>query len=151
MIIIKPVVKQNQTAKSAHSAWISYSDMMAALLLVFVLVLCYTIYQYFSLLETKTAELDAQAALLNSQKAQLLDQQNDLDSALSEIDIQKGLVNLDKAPFLHGGNSYRVGTEAGHLGQPLLGETGHLSALLLPGDAGETHQGHLTPQQVHRG
>ena len=30
------------------AAWISYSDMMAALLLVFVLVLCYTIYQYFS-------------------------------------------------------------------------------------------------------
>lgn len=83
------------------AAWISYSDMMAALLLVFVLVLCYTIFQYFSLLETKTAELDAQAALLSSQqdtlddqRAQLLDQQNSLDSALSEIDIQKGLLNV---------------------------------------------------------
>ncbi|MBN1777222.1 MAG: OmpA family protein [Clostridiales bacterium] len=85
------------------AAWISYSDMMAALLLVFVLVLCYTIYQYFSLLETKTAELDAQTALLTAQQetldeqqAQLLDQQNNLTSALSEIEIQKGLLNVQE-------------------------------------------------------
>jgi chemotaxis protein MotB len=78
------------------AAWISYSDMMAALLLVFVLVLCYTIFQYFSLLETRSAELDEQQALLTSQKAQLLDQQNDLDSALTEIDVQKGLLNVQQ-------------------------------------------------------
>lgn len=85
------------------AAWISYSDMMAALLLVFVLVLCYTIFQYFSLLETKTAELEAQSALLYSQQdtldeqqAQLLDKQNALDSALTEIDTQKGLLNVQE-------------------------------------------------------
>ncbi len=85
------------------AAWISYSDMMAALLLVFVLVLCYTIYQYFSLLETKTAELEAQSALLSSQQetlddqqAQLLDKQNALTSALTEIDTQKGLLNVQQ-------------------------------------------------------
>ncbi|MFH1880326.1 MAG: OmpA family protein [Bacillota bacterium] len=85
------------------AAWISYSDMMAALLLVFVMVLCYTIYQYFTLLETKTAELDAQSALLSSQQAtldeqqaQLLDKQNDLTSALTEIDEQKGLLNVQE-------------------------------------------------------
>ena len=77
--------------------------MMAALLLVFVLVLCYTIYQYFSLLETKTAELDAQTALLTSQQetldeqqSQLLDQQNSLTSALTEIEVQKGLLNVQE-------------------------------------------------------
>ena len=76
---------------------------MAALLLVFVLVLCYTIYQYFSLLETKTAELEAQSALLSSQQetlddqqAQLLDKQNALTSALTEIDTQKGLLNVQQ-------------------------------------------------------
>ncbi len=85
------------------AAWISYSDMMAALLLVFVLVLCYTIYQYFSLLETKTAELDAQSMLLSAQQetldeqqSQLLDKQNQLDSALTEIDSQKGLLNVQE-------------------------------------------------------
>ncbi len=96
--------KRGRSSKvDGGAAWISYSDMMAALLLVFVLVLCYTIFQYFSLLETKTAELDAQAALLQSQqdtlddqRAQLLDQQNSLDSALTEIDVQKGLLNVQE-------------------------------------------------------
>ena len=85
------------------AAWISYSDMMAALLLVFVLVLCYTIYQYFTLLETKTAELEAQSALLftqqetlDEQQSQLLDKQNALDSALTEIDTQKGILNVQE-------------------------------------------------------
>ncbi len=85
------------------ASWISYSDMMSALLLVFILVLCYTIYQYFSVLETKNAELDAQSALLSSQQAtldeqqaQLLDKQNDLTSALTEIDVQKGLLNVQE-------------------------------------------------------
>ena len=35
------------------SAWISYSDMMAALLLLFVLVLCYSVYQYFVMLKPR--------------------------------------------------------------------------------------------------
>ena len=98
----------------AGAAWISYSDMMAALLLVFVLVLCYSVYQYFLMLETKTAELDekgallttqqqqltdqqaqltAQKATLDLQQSQLLSQQNDLNSALTAIESQKGLLN----------------------------------------------------------
>ncbi len=93
------------------AAWISYSDMMAALLLVFVLVLCYSIYQYFVMLETKTAELDQQSALLTQQQARLDEQtstlsdqqaqltvqqaalqtkQDELDGALAAIDAQKG-------------------------------------------------------------
>jgi len=98
----------------AGASWISYSDMMAALLLVFVLILCYSIYQYFAMLETKTAELEQKASLLttqqqqleeqkatlDTQQAQLTDQQsqlnskqNALDSALTAIDSQKGLLS----------------------------------------------------------
>lgn len=98
----------------AGASWISYSDMMAALLLVFVLVLCYSVYQYFVMLETKTAELeqkgsllttqqqqldeqksqlDAQQAQLNDQQTELTTKQNALDSALTAIDSQKGLLN----------------------------------------------------------
>ena len=47
------------------ASWISYSDMMAALLLIFVLILTYSLYQYFTMLETKTKELDNQAIQLN--------------------------------------------------------------------------------------
>ena len=68
------------------AAWISYSDMMASLILMFVLVLSYSIYQYFVMLQTKTAELDDKVALLSSQQitldeqtAQLLLQQQTLD------------------------------------------------------------------------
>lgn len=96
------------------SAWISYSDMMAALLLVFVLVLCYSMYQYFVMLETKTAELDEKGALLsvqqttldeqqatlNAQKlelatkqAELTAKQNELTGALTAIDEQKSLLS----------------------------------------------------------
>ncbi len=73
----------------AGAAWISYSDMMAALLLVFVLVLSYSVYQYFAMLESKTAEL-------NTQQSELLTKQNQLDSALTSIEEQKGLLNVQE-------------------------------------------------------
>ena len=53
------------------ASWISYSDMMAALLLIFVLILCYSLYQYFSMLEIKTKELDQQTAQLNLARNEL--------------------------------------------------------------------------------
>lgn len=96
----KPYSRRRPGRIDAGAAWISYSDMMAALLLVFVLVLSYSVYQYFAMLETKTAELDEKGALLSAQeeqldeqRSQLLSQQNDLDSALTAIDEQKGLLN----------------------------------------------------------
>ena len=52
-------------------SWISYSDMMAALLLIFVLILTYSLYQYFTMLETKTLELDLKNNELEEQKIAL--------------------------------------------------------------------------------
>ena len=46
------------TDSGAH--WISYSDMMAAILMVFVLAVVYSVYQYNSLLMQKTRELETQ-------------------------------------------------------------------------------------------
>ena len=46
------------TDSGAH--WISYSDMMASLLLVFVLAVCYSVYQYYNMLEIKTQQLNEQ-------------------------------------------------------------------------------------------
>ena len=67
-------IRRGASKADGGASWISYSDMMAALLLVFVLVLCYSVYQYFLMLETKTAELDEQSALLTQQRATLADQ-----------------------------------------------------------------------------
>ena len=59
---------------NAGASWISYSDMMAALLLVFVLILSISLHQYFTMLETKTAELDQQKLLITDQQLKLDEQ-----------------------------------------------------------------------------
>ena len=77
------------------ASWISYSDMMAALLLIFVLVLSYSLYQYFSMLESYKKELDAQKKALNDQQIVLdltKDELNAKEQAL--IIIQTNLDDL---------------------------------------------------------
>lgn len=71
------------------AAWISYSDMMAALLLVFVLVLCYSMYQYFAMLQMKSAELEEKGTLLAAQEAQLSTQQSQLDAQRTTLENQQ--------------------------------------------------------------
>lgn len=78
------------------SAWISYSDMMAALILLFVLFLCYSVYQYFLMLETKTAELDEQSALLTAQQQTLDVQQFTLDEQQATLLTQQDQLNEQK-------------------------------------------------------
>ena len=56
------------------SSWISYSDIMAALVLVFVLFLVYNLYHYNQLLTIKTRELEVQQSLVMSQQSQLEEQ-----------------------------------------------------------------------------
>ena len=85
----RKMTRRNAGKADGGSAWISYSDMMAALLLVFVLVLCYSVYQYFLMLETKTAELDEQSALLSLQQSTLEQQQTTLDEQQSMLNTQQ--------------------------------------------------------------
>lgn len=59
---------------NSGASWICYSDMMAALLLVFVLILSISLHQYFTMLETKTAELDQQKLLITDQQLKLDEQ-----------------------------------------------------------------------------
>ena len=55
------------------ASWISYSDMIAALLLIFVLILTFSLSHYFSMLETKQVELNQSLDEL-ARKDQLLRQ-----------------------------------------------------------------------------
>ena len=68
------------------ASWISYSDMMAALLLIFVLILSYSLYQYFTMLETKTAELESQRVILVSQQDELEQKENALIIIRADLD-----------------------------------------------------------------
>lgn len=61
--------------------WISYSDMMSSLLLVFMLAVTFSIYQYYSLLEIKTKELNAQKEELERTQVSLVLQQEELETA----------------------------------------------------------------------
>ena len=52
------------TDAGAH--WISYSDMMASMLLVFVLAVVYSVYQYYKILDEKTREIEQQQIALTA-------------------------------------------------------------------------------------
>ena len=93
-------VRHRSSKADGGSAWISYSDMMAALLLLFVLILCYSLYQYFVMLETKTAELDEQSALLSAQQITLNQQQATLDEQQSTLNSQKATLTQQQAELL---------------------------------------------------
>ena len=75
------------------ASWISYSDMMAALLLIFVLILTYSLYQYFSMMETKEKELNAQKLELDQKTIALQLARDELDDKEATLVIIQG--NLD--------------------------------------------------------
>ena len=77
------------------ASWISYSDMMAALLLIFVLILTYSLYQYFTMLETKTRELEEQQQLLLAQQALLSSREEELSAMQITLDAKQK--ELDEA------------------------------------------------------
>ncbi|MDO4741461.1 MAG: hypothetical protein Q4A66_12395, partial [Eubacteriales bacterium] len=64
------------------SFWLSFSDLMSGLLLVFVLIMFYSVYQYFDMLEVKTAELLRQSEALTQKEDEL----NEKDRELGEKD-----------------------------------------------------------------
>ena len=77
------------------ASWISYSDMMAALLLIFVLILCYSLYQYFTMLETKSRELEDQRLILVAQQDELKEKENTLIIIRADLDAKQA--ELDEA------------------------------------------------------
>ena len=89
---------QRHRAGDGGTHWISYSDMMASLLLIFILAIVLSIYNYYRLLETKTRELGEQQAQLDATQITLAQQEKDLETTrvqlmgkekeLSQIQIQ---------------------------------------------------------------
>lgn len=70
------------------SFWTSYSDMMAGLMLVFALVMVFSIFQLGELERLKSAELTEKENLLNEQEDLLLAQRNELDLKQITLDDQ---------------------------------------------------------------
>ena len=85
--------RAGRSSSGTGASWISYSDMMAALLLIFVLILTYSLYQYFTMLETKTKELNDQQIVLDRQAIDLKLARDELDDQKAQLIIIQG--NLD--------------------------------------------------------
>ena len=86
--------------------WLSYSDMMAALLLVFVLIISFTLMQAKKLFEEKETELERQHALMKEQQELLDEQQEKLDKI---IGVRTNLVEALKEEF--NGSDLKVSIE----------------------------------------
>lgn len=83
--------KRNREAFSEHSYWQSYSDMMAALLLIFVLMIAVTLFIY----RQKTDDLEQTRIELNAAKLDLEDSRLELES--TNKDLAASLAELQKA------------------------------------------------------
>ena len=81
-------------------SWISYSDMMAALLLIFVLILTYSLFHYFSMLETKSRELDIAQSELNAKEQALIIIQTDLDELQDTLSAKEEELNSTQAVLI---------------------------------------------------
>ncbi len=68
-----------EVGNSSH--WISFSDLMSALLLVIVLVMFYSIYQYVDMLELAAADLLEQQGLLENKEQELKENQDKLSQS----------------------------------------------------------------------
>ena len=103
--------KRRKAEDEETSYWLSYSDMMAGLLLVFVLIISFTMLQAKSQYEAKEIELAEKVAIILSQEDVLTDQEDlladqqslldqqkeELDAAQAELDEQKSVLETLEA------------------------------------------------------
>ncbi len=94
------------------SYWLSYSDMMAALLLIFILIISFTLLQSQTVYEEKENELIAQKELVEEQQEQLDEQQEQLDKL---IGIRKELIEALKQEFEGSDLSVAVDSKTGSI------------------------------------
>ena len=91
--------------------WLSFSDLMSALLLIFVLIMFYIMYQYFDMYEINMAEiarqqfdldqaradLDEQTAKLSEAEQKMIAQQIRLDAAQKELEDAESVLAEQQA------------------------------------------------------
>lgn len=71
--------KRRRAEEEEVSYWLSYSDMMAALLLIFILIITVTMLQSKTQYEAKEQELTKQQEIIKEQEKLLKNQQDELD------------------------------------------------------------------------
>ena len=74
------------------SSWISFSDLMSSLVMVFIMVMLFSMYQYYDMFDKKTQELLEQSNLLSAQKSELEASQKELSAAEKQLALKEALV-----------------------------------------------------------
>ena len=64
--------RQKRHSRENGSFWISFSDLMSSLLLIFILIMFYIMYQYFDMYEINMAEIARQQFDLDEANAALV-------------------------------------------------------------------------------
>ena len=81
--------KRRKSDDEETSYWLSYSDMMAGLLLVFVLIISFTMLQSKSQYEAKEEELAQQALVIYAMRDELADKEILLNDTQSQLEDQQ--------------------------------------------------------------
>lgn len=80
--------KKKKSEDGGFNVWRSYSDMMAGVLLLFVLIMCVTLFQAQKSYDESIKERDEKIALQESYTAEILAQQTSLDEKNSQLKTQ---------------------------------------------------------------
>ena len=80
--------KKRKPEEHGFNVWRSYSDMMAGVLLLFVLIMCVTLFQAQKSYNESIKERDDKIALQEQYTAEILAQQNELDEKDSQLSSQ---------------------------------------------------------------
>ena len=80
--------KRKKSDDSGVNVWRSYSDMMAGVLLLFILIMCVTLFQAQKSYNESIKERDDKIALQEQYTAEILAQQNELDEKDSQLSSQ---------------------------------------------------------------
>ena len=98
MATIRRTYRQKKLAgKDSGGFWISFSDLMSSLLLIFILIMFYIMYQYFDMYEISMAEIARQQYDLDAANATLTEQREKLTAAEEEMIAQQIRLNAAQA------------------------------------------------------
>ena len=76
--------------------WLSFSDLMSALLLIFILIMFYIMYQYFDMYEINMAEIARQQYDLDQANASLEEQKTKLSESETQLIAQQIRLEADR-------------------------------------------------------
>ena len=80
-----PRARSRRRSSRDGSQWLSFSDLMSSLLLIFILIMFYIMYQYFDMYEINMAEIARQQYDLDQANASLETERTKLSAAESQV------------------------------------------------------------------